>query len=134
MMGEVLRSVGAQQRIEQRGVEDGSWIEADVAMMERVVQNLVVNAMAYTPEGGRIALALGRVGHELVISIENEGSALSGELLAWVNEADASRPSRPAVGLAIVRKILFLHDYAFRAESVGGRNRFEVRMGIYNPR
>jgi signal transduction histidine kinase len=134
MMGEVLRAVGAQKRIEQRGVEDGSWIEADVPMMERVVQNLVVNALAYTPEGGRIALTLGRVGHELVFSMENEGAALSDELLAWVNEPDASRPSRPAVGLTIVRKILLLHGYGFRVESVGGRNRFEVRMGIYNPR
>ena len=131
MAGEVLRAVGAQQRIEQRGVEDGSWIEADVAMMERVVQNLVVNALAYTPAGGRIALSLGRVGHELVFSIENEGAALSEELLAWVNEPEASRPSRPAVGLTIVRKILLLHAYGFRAESVGGRNRFEVRMDIY---
>jgi len=132
MMGEVLRAVGAQGRIEQHGVEDGSWIEADVSMMERVVQNLVVNALAYTPEGGRIGLSLGRVANELVFSIENDGSPLSDELLAWVNEPDAVRPSRPAVGLTIVRKVVQLHGYVFRAESVAGRNRFEVRMGIYN--
>jgi hypothetical protein len=131
MMGEVLRAVGAQERIEQRGVEDGSWIEADVAMMERVVQNLVVNALAYTPEGGRIALALERVGSELVFSLENDGAALSEELLDWVNEAEAARPARPAVGITIVRKILLLHGYRFRATSAGGRNRFEVRMGVY---
>jgi len=132
MMGEVLRAVGAQYRIEQRGIEDGSWIEADVAMMERVVQNLVVNALAYTPEGGRIGLSLGRVGAELVFSIENDGAALSEDLLAWLNRSEAARPSRPAVGLTIVRKILSLHGYAFRVESVAGRNRFEVRMGVYN--
>ena len=130
MMGEVLRAVGAQQKIAQRGVEDGSWIEADVAMMERVVQNLVVNALAYTPEGGGIWLSLGRVGQELIFSIENEGAALSEELLDWVNEAQAARPARPAVGLTIVRKILLLHGYGFRATSVGGKNKFEVRMGI----
>jgi His Kinase A (phospho-acceptor) domain len=134
MMGEVLRAVGAQGRVVQQGVEDGSWIEADVAMMERVVQNLVVNALAYTPEGGRIALDLRRVGNELVFSMENQGAALAGELLAWVNEASAARPARPAVGLTIVRKILRLHGYGFRATSVGGRNRFEVRMDIYQAR
>lgn len=132
MMGEVLRAVGAQHRIEQRGVEDGSWIEADVAMMERVVQNLFVNALAYTPEGGRIGLSLARVGNELVFSIENDGPALPEELLAWLNGPDAVRPSRPAVGLTIVRKVLLLHGYVFHAESVAGRNRFEIRMGVYN--
>ena len=131
MMGEVLRAAGAQDRIEQRGVEDGSWIEADVAMMERVVQNLLVNALAYTPEGGRIGLSLARVGNELVFSIENDGPALSEELLAWLNRPDAVRPSRPAVGLTIVRKVLLLHGYVFHAESVAGRNRFEIRMGVY---
>ncbi|HEV2478332.1 MAG TPA: ATP-binding protein, partial [Puia sp.] len=130
-MGEVLRAVGAQDRIEQRGVEDGSWIEADVPMMERVVQNLLVNALAYTPEGGRIGLSLARVGNELVFSIENDGPALPEELLAWLNGQDAVRPSRPAVGLTIVRKVLLLHGYVFHAESVAGRNRMEVRMGIY---
>ncbi len=134
MMGEVLRAVGAQDRIEQRGVEDGSWIEADVAMMERVVQNLLVNALAYTPEGGRIGLSLARVGNELVFSIENDGPALPEELLAWLNRPDAVRPSRPAVGLTIVRKVLLLHGYVFHAESVAGRNRFEVRMGVFSPR
>jgi hypothetical protein len=131
MMGEVLRAVGAAGRIGQFGVENGAWIEADVSMMERVVQNLVVNALAYTPSGGRIAVALTRVNDELVFSIENDGAALPGELLAWINAPDALRPSRPAVGLTIVRKILSLHGYRFRAESVGGRNRLEVRMAIY---
>jgi len=131
MMGEVLRAVGARGRVEQRGVEEGAWIEADVAMMERVVQNLVVNALAYTPAGGRIGVALGREDGELVFRIENEGAALPDDLLEWINVRGAGRPGRPAIGLAIVRKILDLHGYGFRAESGGGWNRFAVKMGVY---
>jgi signal transduction histidine kinase len=132
MMGEVLRAVGAKDRIGQRGVEDGSWIEADVSMMERVVQNLVVNALAYTPAGGRIAVALERESAVLVFRIENEGKALPADLVAWMNEAGASRPAVSAIGLTIVRKILALHGYGFCAEVREGRNCFILRMPVFN--
>ena len=133
MMGEVLRAVGAGERVEQVGVEQGSWVEADVAMMERVVQNLVVNALEYTPAGGRIAISLAREGGELVFRIENDGADLPQDLMDWINVpgVEGGRPVRPAVGLAIVRKVLSLHGYQWRAQSEGGINRFEVRMDVY---
>lgn len=133
MMGEVLRAVGAGERVEQVGVEQGSWVEADVAMMERVVQNLVVNALEYTPAGGRIAISLAREGGELVFRIENDGADLPQDLMDWINVpgGEGGRPVRPAVGLAIVRKVLSLHGYQWRAQSEGGINRFEVRMDVY---
>jgi signal transduction histidine kinase len=131
MMGEVFRAVGARDRIEQRGMEDGAWIKADVAMMERVLQNLVVNALAYTPAGGRIVVVLEREAPALIFRIENEGKALPADLLAWINEAGASRPAVPAIGLTIVRRMLSLHGYGFRAESVEGRNCFWIRMEVH---
>ncbi len=131
MLGEVLGAVGAQGRIEQRGMEDGTWIDADIAMMERVLQNLVVNALAYTPVGGKIAVVLERDGAVLVFRIENQGRALAADLLAWTNETGASRPAVPAIGLTIVRKMLSLHGYGFRAESREGLNCFWVRMPVH---
>ncbi len=131
MLGEVMRAVGAQQRIEQRGMEDGSWIEADVAMMERVLQNLVVNAMAYTPAGGWVAVSLFREGDKLLFSIENEGPPLAAGLLDWINGGQV-RPARPAIGLTIVRKILQLHGYRLRAESREGKNLFTVWMNTFD--
>lgn len=132
MMGEVLHAVGARDRIERRGVEDGSWIVADIAMMERVVQNLVVNALAYTPVGGRVVVALEREGGDLVFRIENEGKALPADLLAWLNEAGANRPAVSAIGLTIVRKMLLLHGYVFRAVARNGWNVFIIRMDTFD--
>ena len=132
MMGEVVRAVGAQQRIEQHGIEEGAWIEADVAMMERVVQNLLVNALAYTPTADRISLSLTRDGTLLIFRIENQGPALPPDLIAWINAPDAGRPPKPAIGLTIVKKVLSLHGYTLRAESQNGTNRFEVQMEVYN--
>jgi len=132
MMGEVLRAVGAQDRIGQRGVEDGSWIDADVPMMERVLQNLMVNALAYTPAGGRIAVGIEREGAALVFRIENEGKALPADLVAWINEAGAGRPAAPAIGLTIVRRVLALHGYGFRAEVRNGWNILMIRMDTFD--
>lgn len=163
MMGEVLHAVGARsapephhlenrdaenadrpgrqveeaevqgRKIQERGLEEASWIEADVAMMERVIQNLVVNALAYTPTGGKIALSLTREGPELVFRIENQGPALPQDLLTWINTGETAAPPHAAIGLTIVRKVLSLHGYGFHAESAAGTNRFEIRMKVYQP-
>ena len=84
--------------------------------MERVIQNLVVNAIAYTRPGGQITVSLEREGAELVFRIENEGEPLPAELLVWINGLEGVRPARPAIGLAIVKKVLALHGWRLRAE------------------
>jgi signal transduction histidine kinase len=132
---------------------DGSYVYADISMMERVIQNLVVNAIAYTRPGGQITVSLEREGTELVFRIENEGEPLPVELLAWINGLEGVRPARPAIGLAIVKKVLALHGWRMRAEvrvneragasgqnagtevsdtvERGGVNVFSFRMPIY---
>jgi len=140
MMQEVLHATDTESRIALVNGTDGTWIEADVSMMERVVQNLVVNALAYTlPAGageaagsaGGIVVRVGRDGGELVFTISNTGAPLAEELVRWVNDPNARRPARPAIGLAIVRKVLQLHGYFFGVVVEGGRNVFTVRMRVY---
>jgi signal transduction histidine kinase len=92
---------------------------------------LVVNALAYTPAGGRIAVALEREGAVLVFRIENEGKALPADLVAWMNEAGAGRPAVSAIGLTIVRRIVALHGYSIHVEAGEGRNCFELRMPLF---
>jgi signal transduction histidine kinase len=151
VLQEVVHTAGAVTR-EAGGEMDGSYVYADISMMERVIQNLVVNAIAYTRQGGCITVSLEREGAELVFRIENEGEPLSPELLAWINGLEGVRPARPAIGLAIVKKVLALHGWRMRAEvrvnaggevegdgraatsdgiGRGGVNVFSFRMPIY---
>jgi signal transduction histidine kinase len=131
MVGEVIRATGAVQRVEQKSLEDGSWIEADIGLMERVVQNLLVNAMTYSPAHGRICLGLRREGDELVLRMANEGAALPTDLLEWVNAGGMTRPEQPAIGLTIVKKILSIHGFLFGAEVRDGMNVFTISMPVY---
>jgi signal transduction histidine kinase len=110
-----------------------SWIFADTGMMERVVQNLFVNAIRYTPQGGSITVSLTRDNVELIFEIENSGESLRTELLEWFNATDDKTSTRPSegIGLRIVKKILQLHDYSYRAETVAGRgNKFTIVMPV----
>jgi signal transduction histidine kinase len=111
---------------------DGSWIEADISMMERVIQNLAVNALKYTHEGGRIRISLTREDQELILRIDNEGPALAPDLLQWLNHPERmQKPAVPAIGLSIVRKVLLLHHFPFLAESLPGSvNAFSFRMPV----
>jgi len=66
---------------------------------------------------------------------------LSDELLVWINEPEGVRPVRPAIGLAIVKKVLWLHGWRMeswvraseRAEGSDGVNIFQFRMKVYEP-
>jgi signal transduction histidine kinase len=131
MVGEVLRATGAGERTEQHGMEDGSWVEADIGLMERVVQNLLVNAISYSTENGRICLRLRREADELVLRMANEGVALPADLLEWINARGDGRPERPAIGLTIVKRILSIHGYLFGAEVHDGMNVFTIRMPVF---
>ena len=129
VLQEVVHAVGGE--IDCRNCTDGSYVDADISMMERVLQNLVVNAVAYTPPGGRINVSLEREGAELVFRIENEGGPLDAELREWINGLEGVRPAKPAIGLAIVKKVLWLHGWRLRVEVRDGVNVFSFRMPVY---
>lgn len=133
-----LTSVASEKNIQISCIqcESTSWIFADVGMMERVIQNLLVNAINYTPEDGLINILLNKAGIELIFIIENSGDTLSPELLEWINNSaetnhTASRPAKSGIGLMIVKKILFLHEYSFKAEAnTGIGNKFTIQMPV----
>jgi signal transduction histidine kinase len=110
--------------------EDGAWVEADVSMMERVLQNLVVNAMAYTRVGGRIVISLTRDGDGLVFRVANEGEGLGNDMVAWFNGVAGVLPKKSAIGLSIVKRVLGMHGFRYGVEVDGGMNTFWFRMAV----
>jgi two-component system, OmpR family, sensor kinase len=136
-LAELLQDVVQSYRLQgqQRGVtlefDAGSLghalVRADIALIERVLQNLVDNALRYTPEGGRVRLAIEATdaGH-VTLSVSDTGVGIAPEHLPHVFErywrAEEARagdaPSRSAgLGLAIVKRIVELHGSAIRVRS-----------------
>ncbi|MEO8712588.1 MAG: HAMP domain-containing sensor histidine kinase [Parafilimonas sp.] len=114
------------------------WINADVNLMERVIQNLVDNAVKYTPENGIIQVGLSVEDNKLIFTIQNPGLSLPADLLEWINtpvkndEQNIHLPGKSGLGLAIVKKILYLHNASLKASSQNNLNTFTFSMTIYN--
>ncbi len=124
--------------IECINCEYTAWIYADIHMMERVIQNLLTNAIKFTPENGQIFISLNKDAGELIFLISNEGEAMSGPLLGWLEDnktdSSSSRPHNHGLGLVIVKTILQLHNFPIKAEfKIDTGNIISFRMPITNP-
>ncbi|WP_373496418.1 sensor histidine kinase [Aquiflexum sp.] len=93
-------------------------VEADLYLMDRVIQNLIDNAVKYAPENGLITLTAyfcNRT-HKVCVSIKNSGNGIPQKDLDllfdryYMVDKDQKRIEGAGLGLAIVKKILEIHD------------------------
>jgi signal transduction histidine kinase len=87
-------------------------VVADIGMMERVMTNLLDNAIRHTPPGGEIAVRMQARGDHARIEVADRGPGIPADLRPLLfTHAAAQRPGREGggLGLAIVRQILQLH-------------------------
>ena len=129
-----------EKKIDVRCVdcENTTWIYADIHMMERVVQNLLTNALKFTPENGQILIQLKNLQSQLIFEISNQGERMSENLFSWLkeNKPDASntRPYNHGLGLVIVKTILQLHHFPIEAGFIEGiGNSIAFQMPVTNP-
>jgi signal transduction histidine kinase len=81
--------------------------------VERVMTNLVTNALRYTPAGGKIALSLTKGADAVFVSVEDTGSGIASDSMERVFEpffrADVARSpadGSAGLGLAIARGLI----------------------------
>ena len=112
-------------------------VRADIALIERVLQNLIDNALRYTAAGGDVTLAIEAQGAFMQISVSDTGRGIAHEHLPhiferyWrVTDAEQAGPgSSSGLGLAIVKRILDLHGSVVRVRSEFTRGtRFEFLL------
>jgi len=100
---------------------------ADIALTERILQNLLDNAFKFTPDGGQISVRLLETGEGISVSVADSGVGIAKEFQEQIFErykkADlhALSPKGAGLGLAIVRKILELHQSSIEVFSEHGK-------------
>ncbi|MDA3956280.1 cell wall metabolism sensor histidine kinase WalK [Oceanispirochaeta sp.] len=106
-------------------------LEGDIGMLERVLTNLLENALSHTPDGGEIQISILNENDQLIILLTDTGPGISAEDLPHIFErfyrADKSRDRRSpgtGLGLAIVKEIVNLHGGIIQAESPQGSGAF----------
>lgn len=97
---------------------------ADVALVERVMQNLMDNALKFTPENGLITIAITADQKEVEVRVTDTGPGIPEEEQAFIFERyrKAAQPTKDkstgtGLGLAIARKIMDLHNSTIRVIS-----------------
>jgi len=113
----------------------------DPEQFEKVLANLLGNAFKFTPEGGRIIVALratGSASSHLALTVKDDGPGIAPEHIPHLFErfyqADSSATrhrSGTGIGLALVQNLVELHDGTIDVESeVGTGTTFTVRLPL----
>jgi signal transduction histidine kinase len=135
-LGELVQDVVQEfhLRAAERGVQleacpsaDLPFVEADIAMVERVLENLIENALRHTPERGRVTVRVVPDGHLLHVEVEDTGCGIAPEQVPRIFErfyragTSGSLTGGGGLGLAITRRILELHGCPIEARSTPGQ-------------
>ncbi len=109
-------------------------IDADKLKLQRVISNLLDNAVKFTPENGRVALSLTEEPDALVMRVADSGVGISDADKKHIFErffrADESR-TKPGngLGLSMVHAIVLAHGASIAvSDTEGGGTTFTIRF------
>lgn len=116
--------LAAQQGIRLSIRPCSAMIESDAILLERVLLNLVGNAIRYTPHGGRVLLACRKRGQRLRIEVRDNGigipadkqQAIFREFVQLAN-TERSREKGLGLGLSIVQRLCHLMQCSLQLRS-----------------
>jgi len=104
--------------------ENVPYVEADIGLIERVLDNLIDNALKNTPENGRITLGLNSDALRVNVNVADTGRGISEEELPHIFQRFYKKPeneqsqSGAGLGLAIAQRIVELHGSELSVTSI----------------
>jgi len=108
-------------RIEVSAYADLATVQADRRALRSILDNLLSNALRFTPEGGEILLAAEEIKHFVQFSVRDTGRGIEAERLSSIfDRFNPFSEKGTGLGLALVRRLV---------ESLGGQIAVESRLG-----
>ena len=116
-------------------------VSADIGLIERVLENLIANAIRHTPEKGTVMVALSLEIERIMIQVSDTGCGIPPEDLPHifdryyrVGNNRQGRATGAGLGLAISKRILELHGSSIEADSVlNGGTTFTFHLPTAQP-
>lgn len=104
------------------------WVEIDTDKMTQVIDNILNNAIKYSPDGGKIKVGMRTTDAQLIISISDEGLGIPKKDLPRifdrfyrVDKARSRAQGGTGLGLAIAKEIVKQHKGFIWAKSEYGK-------------
>jgi signal transduction histidine kinase len=129
-----LEASRAGVRLDVAAPRDGASVVADIGLIQRVLENLIRNALRFTPSGGRITLSVEERSSKLAVAVADTGVGIPENDLPRIfdrfyGNARESGAESWGLGLAIVKRILELHQSRITVTSaVDHGTRFEFEL------
>ena len=111
-------------------------VHADIGLIQRVLENLLRNALKYTPSGGSVTVSLAPRPGRVSVAVADTGCGIDEQRIGHIfdrfysSEQDENgRPASAGLGLAIVKRILDLHGSRITVRSTpnqGTRFEFDI--------
>lgn len=98
-------------------------VYADLSLIERVIQNLIDNALKFTPQGGAVIVQTKKAGNGIETIVRDTGIGITESEQDFVFERyykghnSNKHQNNTGLGLAIAKKILDLHDTSLVLQS-----------------
>ena len=131
-MGELVQDITLKYKLraQQKSIQldanlnpNAPLIYGDIAMMQRVLENLLENGLRHTPEGGRINISVDFDSDKLMVQVSDSGCGIPTEDTPQIFERfyqqdiNRSDSKNAGLGLAIVNRILELHGSVITVRS-----------------
>ena len=104
------------------------WIEIDTDKMTQVIDNILNNAIKYSPDGGKITVTMKTTDDQMILSISDQGLGIPKQDLPRifdrfyrVDRARSRAQGGTGLGLAIAKEIIKQHDGFIWAKSEYGK-------------
>jgi two-component system, NtrC family, sensor histidine kinase KinB len=108
-------------RVDVRAYADLSMVNADRRALRTILDNLLANALRYTPDDGEILLTAEEVKDTVQFSVRDTGRGIEAERLSTIfDRFNPMSDSGSGLGLALVRRLV---------ETLGGQIAVESRLG-----
>jgi two-component system sensor histidine kinase VicK len=108
--------------------EEPLYVNCDINKFQQVINNLISNAIKFTPDGGRISISAARQGEQVLVTVTDTGVGIPAHLQPVLFErfTKARRPGlrgekTTGLGMSIIHTIMVLHQGRITFESAEGQ-------------
>jgi heavy metal sensor kinase len=123
---ELYEPLTTEKKIQVTVVANGPlFVRGDIQRLQRMIANLLDNAVKYTPDGGAVRLSAESTNGSISLLVENTGEGIQPEKLPHIFQrfyrADASRSqSGYGLGLSLAKAIVHAHGGQISVRSIPG--------------